>query len=467
MRHDFKKKYSDVDEALAKYEKVTKQNFKRPGGICFGASLCYSVFDCLGMMEWWTAVVENIASWDRKDASLNKLVKLPQSNKELTLDSIFKMAAYFLLNHNDFDLTKDNFDLTNISNNESQLSLLKPGSKLRITTDTGTKQITARLGVVLHGNKDLEVFIEEFQKQYRKNKVLCLVFSDNHTTAIRGKNKLYFFNYAFPGWTNEAIVIEPKEKRNKIKDFWSYLYLRQYNRDCETAGIIMCSLDGPFDQDFIATCDALNRNSLNHLDSHVIHIMCNMRRDFIPEMLNKLENDSDAREKFASALLVRDLSSPTTLQAIIEASPSSVHRLLNILTMTPLLLEKFAETLPQTLDSLGDIISSCDNRTTVDMLQEYVPDAFPQFLDIVNNHPVLHASFVKCLLHKDKQGKMFLDRLVEEGFYCLPKLFELIQTNEPLKAQIESILGKTINSYLPMNLENSENTQPSVTLRMS
>lgn len=183
-------------------------------GACHGFSVCYSVMNFEGKLEWWFALLRKLVNWDGSAKALREEIDLPQQEKKQSLgEGINRILNYV-------ESTQGNlgdFDQRAFGENFAQRESFRGG---KIEINVGEKALITHNALVFAGcftQKDLTKLIVDTSG--KKNKYICTLGNLSHTCSFRYDpvhNEYVFYNSsAFP---NNKTAVNCGEIRCGSKD---------------------------------------------------------------------------------------------------------------------------------------------------------------------------------------------------------------------------------------------------------
>jgi hypothetical protein len=397
-------------------------------GICFGYSLCTSIFAHLRKLQWWFEILTIVCSWKKDSESLSNKFRL-SNGEEYELGHLISMVGDFVLKHELIDVKageSETFD------NPLQRELLQPGSRLKVIMGDVTYSIQDSYTFVLRGAEDFGAFLSNFKEIYPNNEVLCLLYSEEHVWSLICQN-------------GNVYLLDPQCSEVDLK----YRIIKSVNRSFANfadnfekiedivIGIDMLSLSDPINPTIKKIgAEFTDRVALNYNASALRQIS-----KFFPSHILTMLNDLESASYDSQVKLVRLLSKsgsfswPNTLQIIIAYAPDSVPNLIKIIKKNP----DFFPFIAEALDSYY--------FNTLHVIIKFAPQHLSEFLILLSGAKILHEPCVKMLLKK-QDGTDFLGLLAVRSPMFLSTFFSFMSATESFYITYELMLQELIHNKL-------------------
>ncbi|MDX1901490.1 MAG: hypothetical protein SFW66_05740 [Gammaproteobacteria bacterium] len=197
-----------VDQEIINHKAyITKiKNTILSKGFCHGFSVCHAAMDAIDKLNWWEAVLFELADWDGKRKSLDNIISLPNAIQPETLSSLFERALNYIFYH---QVSYDEFSLKNTLQNR----LLQPANTdkspayFELLSPAG-KILCSKNRAIASGHFTKEELLSLLdEKQIQEN--LCILSNNEHAIRVGYKGEswiVYDPNYSHrKHWSNQIL----------------------------------------------------------------------------------------------------------------------------------------------------------------------------------------------------------------------------------------------------------------------
>lgn len=468
-QHGIKKKLALYLEFTQRDETTPLRKLLISEGHCFGFAVTYAAMFYLGKIKWWESVLYHIVEWDETIASLDQMVKLPDSNHPLgeKLSQIFFKALNFIV-INQVDDSADQFQ----PKHYSQFNYFEPVNEFTILGDQNT-QHKAQFKECLAGffyRADLNTFLNE---KYLQDKI-CLLHNNNHTINLcsDGVNWiLYNANYDHNGIGKTAKIFASKHTLiDEIVRILGHAIAIEVVHFTMPSKVLL----SPLEQYFRDSLQDIHK-SMQFLIGQGLHVMASHYRKKLLQVLTAAKSNPDFPKKIAKALVSEDSHGWSGLHNIMRYAPNCFELILGSLkclnggpqylyrglnkkskgkaglyyivtkaTNTLTQVFDFLKTKPELFTDVARTLKSLvdEQNTGFQIITKY---AYSHVLVVLNYFKA--AGFgaellVAVLGGKNKDDKNGLETLVSKCSQFLPDMIDFIATNKDASETFLQLLKK-------------------------